>query len=94
MTFLGTIFTDDRTAATYGLVAAAHLAQNDGWISAKDVAAAYGLPTGYMFKTMHDLARAGGPAYCTTEQDRPGRRVCLGGELGRFCIALSGLISW
>ena len=59
MTFLGTIFTDDRTAATYGLIAAAHLAQNDGWIPAKDVAAAYGLPEKCMFNAMGDLARAG-----------------------------------
>ena len=58
MTFLGTIFTDDRTAATYGLIAAAHLAQNDGWVSAKDVAAAYGLPAMCMSNAMSDMARA------------------------------------
>ncbi len=59
MTFLGTISTDDRMAAAYGLIAAEHLAQNDGWISAKEVAAAYGLPEKCMFNAMGDLARAG-----------------------------------
>ncbi len=49
---------EGRTEAIYGLIAAAHLAQNDGWIPAKVVAAAYGLPTGYMFKTMHALTTA------------------------------------
>ncbi len=58
MPFLGTNFIEGRTAATYGLIAVAHLAQNDGWIPAKVVAATYGLPTGYMFKTMHALTTA------------------------------------
>lgn len=44
-----------RTAGACGLIAAAWLGRNDGWIPAKDVAAAYGLSAMCMFNTMGGL---------------------------------------
>ena len=55
MTILGSIFIQGRTAGACGLIAAAHLGRNDGWIPAKDVAAGYGLSAMCMFNTMGGL---------------------------------------